>query len=455
MGNRHTAHVVIGILASRADEASVMIARELIAIATDEPVDSSLADRYHLDGAELVVVDERHLDLVAVDTLFDTAPRWIAVVSRHAGDTGPLLTAHFPGNIGTADFGGSPSTVPPACPHVLTAYLAAVTDTVPTGYEVGIECTHHGPTDSDAPIVFVEVGSGPTQWADTGAGHAVASALWSVRDAPSTATHQLVGLGGGHYAPRFERIIRETAWDVGHIAPDWALDALDADDRREILPRLFEASSATHCLLDGDDHALASMVESLGFTVVSERWLRATSKVPPSVLDALETDLAPLDDGLILGDQPVSSRAEYVCVDLPDELLTECVSIDRAATVEAIEASTVAYRQVPGGRGPSGRLAVTAGASVESLLRALIAILSTKYDSVECHDDTIVAQRRAFDPDAATTAGVPPGPLFGRLAAGETVSVDGERIEPASVTVDETVTYPLPAGVCRPSDETS
>lgn len=438
---------VIGILASRADAASVGIARELVAVATGERPPSVLDDRYQLDGAELVVVDELHIELTGVDARFETTPAWIAVVSRHAGDTGPLLTVHIPGNIDTAEFGGEPRTVPPACPNAMRAYRHAVAEYAPDGYDVGIECTHHGPTDSDLPIMFVEVGSDEAQWSDEAAATAVARALWSVRTEPANRPLQLVGLGGGHYAPRFERVLTETSWAVGHIAPDWGLESLDTDGLRQVIPGLFDATQTTYCLIDGDHPELGELVDLLGYRVVSERWLRATSRLGEPVVDALEAEFETLGDGLTLGDRRVESPGAVEYIELPQSLLADCDAIDPAATREAVAASTVAYTLDAEGARPDGRFAIVDRADLEAIISALMDILSQKYDDVTRTDGEITVRRRTFNPEAATTLGVPEGPLFGRLAAGESVTVDGRQIDPADVTADHTVTYALPPDV--------
>lgn len=439
--------VVIGILASRADEASIAIARELLASVTGERVQRPLEDRYRLDDAEVVVVDELHIELTDVDSRFETEPAWIAVVSRHAGDTGPLLTAHIPGNIDHAEFGGDPRTVPPACPRALGAYLLAIEQKAPAGYDVGIECTHHGPTDTTTPIMFVEVGSDVEQWRDQRAARAVAAALWSVRSVPARGQHQLVGLGGGHYAPRFDRIIRETAWDVGHIAPDWALDGLGHDTLCEILPGLFEATGTEYAVIVGDRPSLADTVESLGYRVVSERWVRATSRLSATVVEHLEAELAGLEAGLAFGDRTVDTVTAIDIVEVTPSLLADCASIDAEATINAVEDASVAFELDGAGSTPAGPIALADRADLEGLIDSLLDILTEKYEHVDRTDGTIVASRRSFDPAAAAEAGVPEGPLFGRLADGEAVTVDGRRVEPGDVTTERTLTYELPPDV--------
>jgi D-aminoacyl-tRNA deacylase len=55
----------------------------------------------------------------------------------------------------------------------------------------------------------------------------------------------------------------------------------------------------------------------------------------------------------------------------------------------------------------------------------------------------VVATRRTFDPAAAAEAGVPEGPAFGRLSAGEPVEVDGRTVAPEEVHAEETVTFQI------------
>ena len=449
---------MLGIVVSRADSASVHIGEHLLDIGDwERHEDDSRPDGegggvvYRAPGAELREFETRHLDLVEPAAAFED-PSLLAFASRHAGETGPLLTAHHTGNLGPAEHGGDPNALARACPNAHAHTIGALADHAPEGYEVGMECTHHGPTTVGAPSLFVEVGSGPEQWEDPDAARAVAQAIYSLRgvapDRPITGDstdsddgaspdwrrRHLVGIGGGHYAPRFERVVRETEWAVGHILADWGLDALAGSDAETgaVLAAAFEESRAAYALLEGDRPAVRAALEARGYRAVGETWVRETDGVDLAFVRAVEDAVETVAEGLRFGERAGESD-DWTVETLPGALLDEAFGIDRDATRAAVAETALAFTTSEGVTRPNGRVVLADAGDREVILDGLLAVLEERYDSVERDGDTAVAREMAFDPGRARTLGIPEGPAFGKLSNGQSVEVNGETIPPEAV----------------------
>jgi len=455
---------MLGIVVSRADEASTHVGERLRGLAdwrtvTDDarPDGQGGGEVYRLPDAELREFDALHLDLDGVDRAFDGDADLIAVASRHSGETGPLLTAHHTGNFADAAYGGEPRSFARAAPNAQKAALRALAAETPEGYDVGVECTHHGPTGVDAPLLFVELGSGREQWTDPEAARAVASAVLSLRGVAPDRDRALVGFGGGHYAPRFERVLRETGWAVGHVAADWAIDAMvedadaDATVSPAVLARAIERSGPDggpgYALLDGAYPSVRAAVEDAGARVVSETWVRETDGVPLGLVERLEAAVATIDDGLrvgaLAGEAPPEVAFEAVAP--PGDLLAECNGIDRDRTLAAVRQRTLAVGTDDGGSLLAGPVVLPVpgdgdGAGVDerydAVVDALVGVLERKYDRVERTDGAVLASERAFSPERARQLGVEEGPAFGRLSNGQEVEVNGRTVSPEDVHED-------------------
>ena len=442
----------LAIVESHADRASEYICDRLRERAdwtthTDDsrPTADGGGTYYRTDGAVLRSFDALHIDLERPADAFDCDPDLLVFASRHSGDTGPLLTGHFTGNFGPAEFGGEPDALAEAAPNALAALLKGFEEYAPDAYDVGMECTHHGPSEVGCPSLFAELGSGDEQWDDPAGADAVARAILELRNVAPHRDRQLVGFGGNHYAPRFGRVVRETAWAVGHVAADWALEAMaHPTAHRDVLERAFEASDAEIVLLDGEWPVLEETLETMDCRIVSETWLREVDDRPLGLVDAVEAELGAVDDGVRFGER----LAESVTVlALPADLVSVAQGIDPDRVREIVATNTVAFATENGGSRVGSRVAVPGSddtATEDSsepraaIIEALADVLAEKYDAVWLEDDAVVAEETAFDPELARQAGVPEGPKFGALADGEAVTVDGETVSPERVRRERT-----------------
>jgi D-aminoacyl-tRNA deacylase len=439
---------VLAIVVSRADAASEHIGEKLLEVAdwterTDDttPLDHGGGTYYTREGMELRFFADRHIDATGLAGPFDD-PDLLVVASKHAGDTGRLLTVHPTGNFGSADYGGEADALARAAPNAQKRALEALARHAPAGYETGIECTHHGPTDLDVPSMFVELGSSEAEWADPAGAEAVARAILDLDVDPET-DRALVGFGGGHYCPRFERVVRETDWAVGHVAADWSLAAMGDPRENPVVRAAFERTGAEFALIEGDYPDLREAIDDLGFRAVSESWVRETSGVPLGTVARVEAELGAVADGVALGALAQGYTGAFEVLPLPAALVETAVGIDRDAARDAVFARSVAFETEQAGTVPAGRAALVSAAAREAIVADLVPVLEQKYDEVCVDGGRVVARTAEFDPEKARTLGIEEGPAFGRLAAGEAVEVRGREITPETVRTEREDVFPL------------
>jgi D-aminoacyl-tRNA deacylase len=246
----------------------------------------------------------------------------------------------------------------------------------------------------------------------------------------------VVGFGGGHYTPRCTRLVTDSEWAVGHIGSEWQLDAMgDPEANREVIKAVFEASAAELAVVDGDGkHSdLEAVIEDLGYRVVSETWLQTVGNRPRAVVSALEDELSTVDAGLRFGhieDDTTRGPGDWFLADLPDDLIAAANGVDTEAVWDAVADHAIAFETVEGGTLPAGRAALVDRSGHDGLVDRLVGLLEPKYETIERDDGEVVAHQTSFDPQKAATLGIPEGPAFGKLAAGEAVTINGKTVKP-------------------------
>ena len=105
-------------------------------------------------------------------------------------------------------------------------------------FELTIETTHHGPCLS-VPTMFIEIGSSETHWDRRDAAEAWADVIqtglgldgsqeigrWELLTSEERRKSKvMLGIGGGHYAPRHTDVLRKTDCWAGHQLANYALE---------------------------------------------------------------------------------------------------------------------------------------------------------------------------------------------------------------------------------------
>ena len=267
--------------------ASANIAKQMIELFGYKNVKKGIWEN---NGIKLI---ETSGDVLEVPTDFDTD--CIIVLSTHKGMQGkPTLTAHVPGNWNDAQFGGEPRTLN-IMHAVLLKYILLemkkAGNEEKLDWEIAMEADHHGPT-CDVPILFAEIGSTEKEWANETAAKVVATAVQkailrlqsSVLDSegkcrcpksqdskPKTefktrdsGLKTIIGFGGGHYCREFTKVmLEEDSTAVGHVAPKYTIDSIDADIFRQAIEKNVDKVDRILILKDGTNLEQKNKIKKL------------------------------------------------------------------------------------------------------------------------------------------------------------------------------------------------
>ncbi|MDP6212856.1 MAG: D-aminoacyl-tRNA deacylase [Candidatus Thalassarchaeaceae archaeon] len=236
------------LLASTEDPASMNMLAEVMDIGgwgESQEFDHGRVNRHSTGNAEILLIDSLHIWADGVDSthtsLTGSEVDEVLVLSRHVSASNtPALTLHavgvpgeFPHGVAARSGGITGTAVPPSTRFgelFRNMCRIATEDHLENEYDLTLEATHHGPVLA-APTLYLEIGSTMEQWEDVRAAR-----VWSktiaiclglskncVKNDWQGVGEVMIGLGGGHYAPRHKAVISASDVWVGHILANYAI----------------------------------------------------------------------------------------------------------------------------------------------------------------------------------------------------------------------------------------
>lgn len=235
------------IISSTEDPASTNIKKGLLEQSSWEEIDlfynNSVYKNTIISDLVITSINDRlilHENLdKEVEEKLDIKPSLALYISRHRSKTKePTLTTHPIGNYGKAEFGGRSNYLPKSSPKLMTHILRTLNKYAQQEklyHKVCLEVTHHGPY-LDIPALFAEVGSSQEEWGKIKPANVVAKTILEVlqtyrcEEDFTDDIPVLIGIGGGHYAPRFTDVVFEKKAAFGHMIPRYQIDAGNIND---------------------------------------------------------------------------------------------------------------------------------------------------------------------------------------------------------------------------------
>jgi D-aminoacyl-tRNA deacylase len=177
----------------------------------------------------IVSINRLHLFADDIDKKIEHATGFhfddVVFLSRHKAASGiHTLTIHPLGNYEKAEYGGRDGTLVPSSPHLMTSLLRRMkAEAAGLPFEVSFEVTHHGPY-LETPTLFIEIGSDESMWGNREAARAMASSMLNLEESTCPVA---IGIGGGHYAPRFSEVVMSKKVSFGHMIPNYFIEKAD------------------------------------------------------------------------------------------------------------------------------------------------------------------------------------------------------------------------------------
>lgn len=276
------------LVCSELDLPSTNMRDHLLSFHKWEEIGSDGTNSYRSYGdTVMVTIPDMHIyheDLATEVERFGVKVDDVIVMSKHAAKSGkPALTAHPIGNYHENEFGGKAETLVKASPALMTDALRriVVLNDMPDT-QTCFEVTHHGPW-LDKPTFYIEVGSEETHWQNKHAAEILAHVIEDLD--PHYEYPSAVGMGGGHYAPRFSEVVMKYKVNIGHMIPNYQLEGRDDEDIARMLKAACEATDTKLVYLHRksmkkpEERRMSELIASAGFEQISSSDLEPLEQV--------------------------------------------------------------------------------------------------------------------------------------------------------------------------------
>ena len=239
------------IIASNEDSASINLRDRLLEMSewsTDGEFDNNTLWKLTRDYGEfckkntrLITINKIHIHAEKIDEIWVEKTGLnienIVFLSRHKAASGkPSLTVHPIGNWGAAEYGGDEGKISGTSPNWMTSLLLNIKKNQIEGYDVCFEATHHGPL-LKTPTIFLEIGSTESEWEKIEPAKALIKSLLNLKPVKGI---NVIGIGGGHYTPRFTEAALNYEVCFGHMVANYGITHLT----EEKILKAIEASNA-------------------------------------------------------------------------------------------------------------------------------------------------------------------------------------------------------------------
>ncbi len=421
----------VALVNSRQDKAGVNIRHHIEQLLAADP-----DGRWNEQGRsyEFFETEERLINAVGLDQRIDAD--LVIFLSRHSSvNPVPVLTVHVTGNFRIAALGGSDRTLTRAAPAMMQATLRALAKHCPEGYRISYEVTHHGPTGLKTPSFFVEIGSTEKEWTDPAAGRAVAEA---VLDAVPIHAVPLVGFGGTHYAVRQTEIALSSRGAFGHIAHTREICGLDD----AMVHLMLAESGAVAAYIDRKsldraalDH-LSELLDLIAIPRLSESELSALGHLSWETYLSVRAMAEKVAPGSRCYIHALKGAGTLCLVRANPVLIAETAKSDEPGLIKNLDELPVVHLSTRDNRLLPDFITYEEHSSqfIHDLNTLCVKIIRNKEITATESDHLNITKVR-FDPQNARELGIPPGPAFKKLAAGQSMEINGQAITPAMVSL--------------------